>query len=322
MDETTLISRNIQTRDELSKTLPKYHSRAMKRDFVQSFGAVTSCKPAFLRKAYQMLTGDVSSARTMSEEEIDKRVTEMLELQDPELVVDLRFNNNGRPEQYTTFLQECKKYITESVETAVDDRRHDAVHDGDVIVHMATALGVRDLHAQVTMRCPDGTPVPSVQWLRLQFWPRRVNAASSKRYYGTLKIRYMIQARQFRHQHVDMHYASALFRYLKEFVVKFRGQATMVCMDDKHTMKIGEPGYPIAAVERGREVLVSMGAKLEVGNHDFARLSLIPSVTLRIEIPETIEGSWYQGKVYVGLKEHCFEPSSARRHAAELHSIL
>ncbi len=28
-------------------------------------------------------------------------------------------------------------------------------------------------------------------------------------------------------------------------------------MDDKHRLKVGEPGIPVAAAERGRQVLVS-----------------------------------------------------------------
>ena len=97
---------------------------------------------------------------------------------------------------------------------------------------------------------------------------------------------------------------------------------TFVCMDDKHTMKVGEPGYPIAAVERGKSVLVAHGTTFQVGEHDFAKLSLIPSVVLKLIIPSTVEESWYRGSVFVGLKEHAFDPSSALRHITELHNVL
>ena len=117
---------------------------------MQSFGTVTSCKPTFLRRAYEHLTGDSLASRTVSVEGRDKRMAEMLEFQDPDLVADLRTNNSGQPERYDVFLEECRKYITEKVETAVDDR-------------------------SVSEKCPDGTPIPSEQWLRLQFWPRRKN---------------------------------------------------------------------------------------------------------------------------------------------------
>lgn len=94
-------------------------------------------------------------------------------------------------------------------------------------------------------------------------------------------------------------------------------------LDDKHRCKVGEPGIPVAAVERGKQVLVTMtGKKFKVADHDFTKCGMIPSVTLVCDIPPTIEESFYTGQVYVGLKDPIFEPSSALRHAAELNSII
>ena len=166
----------------------------MRREFIQSFGRATGCQVAFLRQAYQWLTGDSSSADTSKQAEVDKRVSQILD-EDPELMWDLRGNNSGRPEEYGTFLEQCQKYINATVETAVDDRRHDAVAGEEVVTHFATALSVRDLHDQVSKQCQAGTPIPSVQWLRMQFWPRRPTAKTASRYTGRLKIKYMVQAR-------------------------------------------------------------------------------------------------------------------------------
>ena len=98
----------------------------------------------------------------------------------------------------------------------------------------------------------------------------------------------MIQSRQFRHSHVDSHYASALYRYEREFAIRYRGFTTFVCQDDKHTIKVGEPGYSIAAVEWGKQGLVGLNEKLVVGDHDFTKLSLVPSVNFIINIPESV----------------------------------
>ena len=132
----------------------------------------------------------------------------------------------------------------------------------------------------------------------------------------------MVQARQFRKTHVDCHYASALYRYEREFCVKFREYTTFVSQDDKHTIKVGEPEYPVAAVERGKAVLVGLNEKMVVGDHDFTKFTLTPSVNFFIHIPETIEDSFYRGKVFVGLKDSTFEHSSPIRHATELKQIL
>jgi len=75
----------------------------------------------------------------------------------------------------------------------------------------------------------------------------------------------------------------------------------------------------VAAVERGKQVIVSRTETFAVGDHDF---TLIPSVILRIDIPDKFEGSWYSGQVLVGLKDAVFQASSPLRHATELHSVL
>ena len=52
-------------------------------------------------------------------------------------------------------------------------------------------------------------------------------------------------------------YASAIFRYQREFLFVFE-TVTFASLGDKHTIKVGKPGYPIVAAEqRGKQVLVS-----------------------------------------------------------------
>ncbi len=96
----------------------------------------------------------------------------------------------------------------------------------------------------------------------------------------------------------------------------------MVCLDDKHRMKVGEPGFPVAAAERGRRVLVRVGSSFEVGDHYFINFSMVPSVALVNEIPGDVASSWYDGNVFVSLKNAAFEPSSPMCHMAELFSLL
>ena len=95
-----------------------------------------------------------------------------------------------------------------------------------------------------------------------------------------------------------------------------------MCLDDKHRVSIGEPGYPVAAVDRGKRVIVSRNQDFLVADHDFTRFSIVPSVSFFIDIPEELSETWYQGQVYVTLKEAALEPSSPVRHAAELISCI
>ena len=327
-DLNELNQRSKDNTDTLRPQFPKHHTRAMKREFIHSFGRVTNSKPAVLRQVYRALTGDKAKAETMSEQEVDDRLSEILEMEDDDMldiqiVMDRRANNQGRPaETYKEFLNQCKIFLEQEVGTAVNDRRHDAVDQNEVVVHMARALSANDLHRQVTERCLPDTPIPSVQWLRLQFWPKRPTAAAARYHSGALKVKMMVQSRQVHKSHKDCHYASAINRYVKEFAVKYRDHCTFVSQDDKHTVKIGEPGYPLAAAERGKQVIVGMNETFAVGDHDFTMFNLTPSVSHIVDIPETMEGSFYRGDVYVGFKNTAFQASSPLRHAAELNQIL
>ena len=102
-----------------------------------------------------------------------------------------------------------------------------------------------------------------------------------------------------------------------------REHARFLFIDDKHRAKVGEPGFPaMAAAGRGRQVIVAHDTSFEVGDHDFTKFSLIPSVVLQVDIPENVSESWYHGQVTVTLKDAAFEPSSLMRHTTELSKLL
>ena len=311
------ISLSQQTIEKVKEKIPVYHTRSMRQALQSKFGRVTAgIKPCVLRALYRDLTNDHSSPSNVTEAEIDERMRMLLEMEDPDVVVDLRHLNSGQKSKYDVFWSECQKFLQEDVGSAVDDRRHHCV------THMAKAISVGDLREQVKARLPAETPVPSESWIRLQFWPKNRHAHSRIHYSGKLNIRFMVQARQFRKTHPDTHYAAALFKYQRECAVLFRDDCAFLCLDDKHRVKVGEPGFPVAAAERGRRVLVAHDSTFEVGDHDFTRMSIVPSVSFILDVPETIDDSWYSGKVLVGLKDATFEPSSPERHMAELHSSL
>lgn len=237
-------------------------------------------------------------------------------MEDPDIIIDLREVHSDRQSKFNVFWDECAKFLRENIGLAVDERRHSQ------ITHIASAISVRDLQQQVASRCPPSTAIPSVPWLSLQFWPKSAHAHSRIHYTGRFAVKYMVQARQFRKDHEDSHFASCIFRYEREMAVMFRANSLFVCMDDKHRVKVGEPHYPVAAAERGKKVLVGRDATFEVADHDFTKFSLIPSVSLVVNIPEEVTDSWYSGQVFIGLKEGAYEPSSPLRHVTELSGTL
>lgn len=132
----------------------------------------------------------------------------------------------------------------------------------------------------------------------------------------------MVQSRQLHADHPDAHYCAVIFKYLRQFSIIFCDYTSLLSLDDKHNIKVGEPNFPVAAVDRGKEVLVGVNAKAMVGDHDFTKAKLTPSVALLCDIPEDIRESFYRGKVYVSVKDSIFQPSSPKQHAAEMEKIL
>ena len=241
-----LQSQNASVVQKLCANMPQFHSRAMRQSFFHLFGRVANVKPAYSREIYRQLT-DVSAASSENEKAIDERVQQALDLEDAKVVVDLRQHNKGQPSKYEPFWEACERYIHNSIDLAVDDRRHDR------IAHLAIALSVNDLLSEVSKTVGPDIPVPSAQWLRLQFWPKTPTAQTALQYTGRLKVKFMVQKRQLRKYHEDAHYASAVFRYEKEMAIKYRTHATFLSLDDKHKflLESRDTLWQVWNVERG-----------------------------------------------------------------------
>ncbi|XP_014661883.1 PREDICTED: uncharacterized protein LOC106804973 [Priapulus caudatus] len=161
-------------------------------------------------------------------------------------------------------------------------------------------LSFEDLHHRVKERVPADTAIPSVKWMRYQFQPVNPRANTAKYFKRALNIKMMVQKRQVRLNYVDAHYCAASWRYMREYALLNKDLVTLVSMDDKHKYKVGEPNYPLAAAERGKQVIVGANQVMAVGDHDFSKAKLTPSVNLFIEIPASILGeSFYRRDVYM-----------------------
>ena len=94
----------------------------MRQALLSKFGRVTAgIKPCVLRALYRDLTIDHSSPSNVTEAEIDERMRMLLEMEDPDVVVDLRHLNSGQKSKYDVFWSECQKFLQEDIGSAVDD---------------------------------------------------------------------------------------------------------------------------------------------------------------------------------------------------------
>src|ERR1700722_1479599 len=151
-DETRILQENKRIISELQADAPRYHTRTMRINYLRTCDLLLpKAKPSSLWIIYRMLTGDVSAAETANEAKINERVRIALELGDPEVTIDLREHNNGKPNKYDTFWKIAAQFLegkAADAVTAVDERRH------DTIVHLATAISVNDLLHQIERECP------------------------------------------------------------------------------------------------------------------------------------------------------------------------
>ena len=60
-----------------------------------------------------------------------------------------------------------------------------------------------------------------------------------------------------------------------EYAVHLHDHCLFISLDDKYRIKIREPGFPVAAAEHGKKVIVSLQKKFCEGDHDFTKFSLV-----------------------------------------------
>uniref|UniRef100_U9UFF9 Uncharacterized protein n=2 Tax=Rhizophagus irregularis TaxID=588596 RepID=U9UFF9_RHIID len=129
---------------------------------------------------------------------------------------------------------------------------------------------IHRLEAKYDLPLPCNINIPSIEWIRLQFWPTNPTSTRAMHYNGQFNIKYQIQARQL--------------------------------PDDMHKVPIRE-GVATSTGVRNKKSLVSTNTTLTASDYDFTKLSLTPSVIFFIDVPTTIEDSFYHGNVFVSYKD-------------------
>ena len=182
----------------------------------------------------------------------------------------------------------------------------------------------------------DDDEIPSYSWFLLQFWPCLKTNAKMLHYTGRFKVKRMIQARVLRKHNHDSHYVNAIHHFMQKRAVKYRNETLFLSADAKCKVTVGEPGYQIAAVSRGKKVIVWVNESFQVADHDFSKLSIIPDAILVQQIPEDVEqveaepekavggktNGWFSGQVFYAFKTMVNEGSTAARGVVEMGKII
>ena len=310
----------------IQNALLKYFSRAHKRIVRTMTENVMfdQISPAQFHLIYREISGDYSALDTKQQAEYNLKMQTIMGNLDSSLCRHLRIYN-ARKSKYDKFWEIAAAKIEEM--TAVDDRRHAtaSIETGDVVVNKTLAISTPDLHKKCCQEAEKAgltaEETPSLSCFKLQFWPKDATTYSVLNYMGRFSIKYMIQQRMARKAH-DVHYAEAVYKYAMEYAGSIRDLVSFICTDDKHKILVGECGFPVATLPRGRWVLVGKNDVFQVADHDFSNLSLIPTVILTNHISESAEDSWYRGEPNVLLKITAISPSRALMNAREVADVL
>ncbi|CAJ0899955.1 5410_t:CDS:2, partial [Entrophospora sp. SA101] len=312
--------KNKETRNisKIYEEIPIYFTRQMKKSVINKYSLLIKASSSVMKVLYQDLTGDVSKPNDEQSKDIQERMKLMLDTQDPDIMIDLRKTIGERSTKFDIFWDEMEDYFNEN-SPSVHERSHTTT------LYMPIAMSVNDLLQTILERLrnkyngdiPPEIEIPSNEWVRLQFWPKSEFARS--RNTGRFRIRYKVQARQLRKFHVDAHYCAALWKYFCEFSIKFKDHTTLICADDKHKVPIGEFVATSTGI-RNKQSITPLDGILNSSDHDFTKLSLTPSVSLFVDIPNEITESFYKGQVYVAYKDTILQPSSALCHSTEFYN--
>ena len=97
------------------------------------------------------------------------------------LVADFQHLNPRRSgDKYDKFVIHMEALIEESL-VAVDDHHHG-------VAHMSQWVYIKDLIKKMSVRCPENTPIPSKDLVKLQFIPKNPYAQSALNFTSCLQV--------------------------------------------------------------------------------------------------------------------------------------
>lgn len=102
------------------------------------------------------------------------------------------------------------------------------------------------------------------------------------------------------------------------------GSIVFFGQDDKARIPVGNDVAVSTNVRSRTRAIVPLGAQPSAADHDFGYANIIPSVTLKCNIPDSMEGSFFgggddgDGEMEVVLRDGTFDESDVFDHCAQL----
>lgn len=137
---------------------------------------------------------------------------------DTSFLSDGRMNNSRGGKgigstKYDEFWNACREVLLPSASTeerrGSDVMHASAAHSIPNLVKLATDILQQKVDSNALDKLP---PIPSIQWVRLQFLPNDDYSKVSAQWTGRLQAKRAVQTRTLRKEHMDQHFVNAMVR--------------------------------------------------------------------------------------------------------------
>ena len=140
-------------------------------------------------------------------------------------------------------------------------------------------FAVEDLVHIIASRVPEGSAIPTNEWVRLKFCPKDPTTARALHHTGRFAIKFAMQTRQIKGSHDAVWFCQYHLRLLKHFAVRWKDSACMLSLDDKAIIPIRKPASPVSTTVRQRNrCLVPLYGAAVVAWNRWAFKSEIPNL--------------------------------------------
>ena len=168
----------------------------------------------------------------------------------------------------------------------------------------------------IVCQVPEGSAIPTNEWVRLQFWLKDPTTARALHHTGRFAIKFAMQTQQIGGSHDDVWFCQYHLRLLKHFAVRWKDSACVLSLDDKAIIPIRKPGSPVTTTVRQHNCYLAplYGAAVVPLDHDFHVCGIIPSLSLRSQT----HNPTFTGDIHMVLKDKIFHPSNSFCHGTEI----
>ncbi len=145
---------------------------------------------------------------------------------------------------------------------------------------------------------------------------------------GASECRERYRVEYFERNIPDQHWVNAQTRYYLEWLIETKhaqpGSVLFYGQDDKARIPVGNDVAVSTNVRSRTRAIVPHGVQPSAADHDFGYASIIPSVTLKCNIPDSMERSFFggDGEMEVVLRDGTFDGSDVFDHCSQLLQTL